>query len=347
MKAIILSGIPWNSTWQRHHKISKWLKDLGYEVTFIEAIPSSKFTLKKVISKLKGKINSSTKINNKKVVKVINGHFYPSNSYFNLLNKNKVNKLIKKIGCDFDLIVNYLPIYTTKKIIEKVDYKFLIYDCVRDFSNWGGYPKSVIKYEKMLKNKSNLILTDSYYLTEKLDGYQILPSLSNGQYQVFKNKTRPDIIKKIVYFGGIGNHIDIDVLKELSKKYEIHLIGKYGVKLDFDYIDHGYFNDPIELAKEIIKYDAIIIPYKGNMDGVIPAKFVESIGSNLPVFINSFYDSEKLKDICYVYKDINDLLEQIKNYDKKDFNQNIIDKFIIDNIEENQFTRFSKLLRKE
>lgn len=347
MKALILSGIPWNTTLQRHHKIAKWLKQLNFDVTFVEGIPSSKFTIKKFFVKIKSKIiNSNSTIENKKYVKVVNGGFLPPNKCFYLYNRFKIKKLLNILDEEYDIIINYLPIQTTDMIINSIKYKSLIYDCVRDFSNFGGYLKNTLKYENKLIKKSNIILTDSYYLTNKFGGEQILPSLSLEQYKVFKTKVRPKTISKVLYFGGIGEHIDLDVLKLISQKYEFHFIGRTGVNLDFNYVDHGYFSDPIELAKEIIKCDAIIIPYKGNMNGVIPAKFVEAIASNLPVFIKSFYDSEKLKNLCYVYKDNDELISMIDNYSPNDLNNEEISTFVLENLEENQFEKFKSIIQK-
>lgn len=343
MKALILSGIPWNTTLQRHHKISTWLKEMNYDVYFIEAIPSSKFSFKKVLLRLFKIFNKKTNVNIEKNVKVFNGKFLTPDKIFTKYNNKKINKLFEKIPKSYDIVVNYLPISTTYNILSNISYDFLIYDCVRDFENWGGYPSNVNYYENKIIEKSNIVLTDSFYLTNKKNGVQFLPSLTRKQYDVFKNNIKPDKIKNIVYFGQIDKHIDIDILKKLSSNYNIHLIGNSNIKLNFPYISHGFISDKEKLAIEISKCDAIIIPYKGNMDGVIPAKLVESLASNLPVFISPFYDSEKLNKYCYVYHNYDELLDLIRNYKKeqKEYPEDII----LDNLEDIQYERFKKLIK--
>lgn len=341
-RALILSGISWNTTLQRHHKIAKWLKKMGYNVTFVESIPSSKITLKKILVKIKSKIIKSSKIDNKKEVEIVNGKFLPPVFFFNVINNIKVKKLLKKIDNKYDVIVNYLPIYTTDKIIAKMEYNILIYDCVRDFENWGGYPANVKKYEDKLINNATIVLTDSFYLTNKKNGVQFLPSLSEEQLKIFNQKRNINSIKSIVYFGQIDTHIDTNILKILSKDYDIHIIGNSKIQLNFRYNDHGFISSKEKLAKEIIKYDAIIIPYKGNMDGVIPAKLIESLATNMPVFISSFYDSEQMKEYCYVYHTEEELQEMLKKYNKLD--RKNAKKIVYSNTEEKQYERFKEVL---
>lgn len=343
-KALILSGVSWNTTLQRHHKIALWLKNIGYDVYFIESIPSSSFTLKKVFSKVKNKFIKSTSVNNFKTVKVFNFKFLPPNYIFNHYNSYKVNKMLKKIGNSFDVVINYLPIYTTKTIIDYIVYNKLIYDCVRDFENWGGYPRNIKKYENLLKEKSNIIMTDSFYLTNKHNGIQFLPSLSEEQLKIFNsNKKTINKIKKIVYFGQIDTHIDVNVLEAISKEYELHIIGNSNIALKFEYIDHGFISNKEQLALKLKEFDAIIIPYKGNMDGVIPAKLMESLASGMPVYISSFYDSEKLSKYCYVYHSIDELMSLLKNYKKNE--KKDCSKIIHNNTEEKQLIKFKELLK--
>ncbi len=66
-RVLILSGIPWNTTFQRHHKISLFLNSLGYEVIFVEKIPSSKFSINKLFSRIAKKfekVHSKPSIDN-------------------------------------------------------------------------------------------------------------------------------------------------------------------------------------------------------------------------------------------------------------------------------------------
>jgi hypothetical protein len=140
--------------------------------------------------------------------------------------------------------------------------------------------------------------------------------MKDGQADIFKKGRAPSGIKNITYVGQISDHIDINVLKALKDAgYVIHHFGNSTLKTTDIVISHGFMSSPTELAKSILDHsDALIIPYKGNMDGVIPAKLFECLATGLPVFVSSFYDARKLNHMLYVYDDINDLAGLVGAY---------------------------------
>lgn len=360
-KALILSGIPWNTTIQRHHKMAFFLSDLNYEVYFIESIPSSKFTFKKLYQKISRKFNKSNNANknvSNKSINIVNKRFInPMKGLFWILNKYQADNLLEDIGNEFDIVINYIPVNTSLYISEHINVEKYIYDCVRDFSNWGGYTEDILKIENQIANMSDLILVDSYYLLNKIrnnypkkDVLQILPTVDKALISTLKKSEASKKIKNILYFGSVGDHIDVNTLNRLSiQEYNIHIIGEVypGIKLNEDIIYHGFVNDLNELAKLIIQNsDAIIIPYKGNMNGVIPAKLMQCIATGLPVFINEFYDSDILRDYLYVYKNYSDLLYKIENFNiaSHDKIRNKMMDFLKENSEENQFLKLQEEL---
>jgi hypothetical protein len=329
-KALILSGIKWDTTTQRHHAIAYKLKDMGYEVYFVEGIVSSSFNFAKVIEKLKLKLSFRRQprvvIPKNEIIIIKSSFINPHKGLFMIYNKFVINKLLNHIPNGFDIVVNYLPINTTELIIANISYRRLFYDCVRDFENWGGYPKGTKTIEDSLILKSEAVLVDSYYLFAKLRSnypdktiVQILPMLKKGQNTILSKGKPPEKITEISYIGQIGAHIDVGILKILTERgYNVHHFGGSSLKLDCNINNHGFFSDPRSLASEIITHsDALIIPYSGNMDGVIPAKIFECLSSNLPVFISDFYDSRLLSEMVYVYSDTKDLLSKIQKYEKQ------------------------------
>ncbi len=355
-KAVILSGISWNTTLQRHHIFSKYLKKMGYDVYFIESIPSSKFNISKLLYRVKAKFKKNkNKISNEKDgIKVINMKFInPHSGLFACYNNRKSKKLVKIVGTNVDLVINYLPINTTEFIIEKLSPKKNIYDCVRDFESWGGYSKNVKNIERRIVERSDDVFVDSYYLKEKLfKNYncrkikQFLPTVDEKNYEILSQCKLPEKIIRILYFGAVSSHVNIEILNKLSESgFEIHIVGEVdnNIKLNKDIINHGFMSDLNLLAKTIVENaDAIIIPYKGNMNGVIPAKLMQSLSSGLPVFISDFYDSRVLSDYVYVFENMENLLSQIRSYsilthDKISEKMKI---FSAKNVKKNQFINF-------
>lgn len=58
-KALFLTGIYWDETFQRHQQFAEYLADNGYTVYFVEHIVSSKFKINTLLERI---------VNNAKVV---------------------------------------------------------------------------------------------------------------------------------------------------------------------------------------------------------------------------------------------------------------------------------------
>ncbi len=357
-RALILSGIYWNEPFQRHQQFSCYLNHMGYEVFFLERIMSSKFSVSKfwnVIGRrlLKTGEYSDLKIKNElpEGIKPIDYRFInPENGIFKIYNAWKINEFIAEYGSKFNIIINYLPINTTRMIIEQLDYDFLVYDCVRNFSGWGNYRKDILDEEKLLIKKSDIVFTDSFFLTDYMKQYQkqtiqFLPVASRKWVEGCQRRKIPKI-EHFAYFGSIEKHIDVNLLNSLANAgYIIHIWGVKGVNLGFKYMDHGYESDLRRLAYQITSIaDAIILPYKGNMDGVIPAKLLQCLSTYMPIFISKFYDSICLKDYLYVYTDFQNLISLINDYNDlgEEKRKNNIRIFLKGKDEMSQYGRFKR-----
>lgn len=358
-KILILSGIHWNDTYQRHQKIATYLSE-NYEVIFVEHIISSKISLKKILYKIFEyfiKKNKCSNINKKKDIRVISPKLLPANKFFLSYNKRQMDKILRKIGVDYFCVINYLPLEITEYMIDKISYSNLIYDCVRNFEEWEGTPQNVVEVERRIVNKATNILVDSFYLQDKiLEKYgrkaiQILPTITKESYNFFlKNKYDKKNIKKIIYFGTVDEHIDIQLLNKMTEKYDIYILGKINTtKLDKRINYLGYIEKEIEMLKILVKFDAVIIPYLGNVNGVIPAKLFQALATKMPVYISSFYDSERLKKYVYVYKNYKELFTEIKTFSLEEHTKKYkdIDKILRENIEENIYGKIKELVEVE
>lgn len=357
-RALILSGIYWNEPFQRHQQFAYYLNRMGYEVYFLERIMSSKFSVLKFWDVIGRKLQknaeySNLKVNNelpKGVVPIDYRFINPEDGIFKIYNTRKINKFIAEYGNKFDVIINYLPINTTRMIIERLNYNFLVYDCVRNFSGWGSYRKDILNEEKALIERSDIVFTDSFFLTDYMKQYnkqtiQFLP-IANKRWIEGCQRKKIQRIKHFAYFGSVEKHIDIKILMDLAQKgFVIHIWGIKGVDLEFDHIDHGYESDLKKLSFQITSVaDAIILPYRGNMDGVIPAKLLQCLSTYMPIYINEFYDSCYLKDYLYVYTDFQDLISLINSYNDSDeeTRRDKIRIFLEDKDEMSQYDRFKK-----
>lgn len=354
-KVLMLTGIYWSEPIQRHQQFAEYFVNMGYQVTFVEHIVSSRFSFKVNVLDLidvirKKRIQTkSYNIIPEGVNLVTSKLLFPGQGIWSLINKFVANKLLRQLDRKYDIIINYLPISTTRYLLQNLSYKTLVYDCVRNFEGWDGrYYKSTVLEEIELVNMSDKIFTDSYFLTHKMQKLtnkpisQFLPIANDNWIKGCTERKKVSKIKNIAYFGSVGNHLDMNIFSLLDNNgINIHIWGGVSDDCAFKYVNHGYQNDLSILAKEIIHYsDAIIIPYKGNMDGVIPAKLTQSLTTKLPVFVCDFYDSRYLQKYIYVYSDGNDLIQQISDFNSGDFDEKLsaIDGFVKNLTEENQFS---------
>lgn len=351
-KVLILAGIYWNDPIQRHQQFTEYFSKMGYEVVFVEHVVSSRFTVKKFIDIVSNR-NSGILENTNKVpanVSVINpGFVNPQNGLFKIVNKMQIRKLLKRIGSKFDIIINYVPVNTTRLLCAQLEYKKLVYDCVRNFENWEECSKQIIQEEKQLISKSDFVLTDSYYLTDKCRKskdkvIQFLPVANEKWLEGCKHKKDVRSIKNIAYFGFVDDHIDVNAFKVLAEAgYKVHIWGMIESGISFEHVYHGYKNDLTELSSEIVRIaDAIILPYPSTMDGVIPAKMMQSLSTYLPIFIGSFYDARMLSDYVYIYNSYDELIRLLDSYQYNDFRQKIdkIELFLEDKNELLQYEKF-------
>jgi len=360
-KVLILAGIYWDDTFQRHQQFATYFTQMGYEVYFVEHIISTKFSFSKVWQVIKGKVGKKRDKVKKEQIKpdnvtVINLKLLnPMKGLFDIYNRNKINSFLKIYGKEFDIVVNYLPIQTTLYFQNQVNTKIKIYDCVRNFSAWQGYSKNVGQYEKKIVKASDLILTDSYYLTNKMREFstdkvrQFLPVVTKDWMRGVENASRRSIseIKRIGYFGTVDEHVDVEVFAFLNSiGVQVHIWGIVKTEIPCDYVYYGYEVNMEVLSRQIVeKVDSLIIPYKDNMDGVIPAKMMQCIYTGLPIFISEFYDSKVLEEYLYVYSTREQLMSLLQGFDGDNHKhkQIKIKEFIETKNDVQQYEQFRKL----
>ncbi|MEZ8464769.1 hypothetical protein AB6D04_10925 [Vibrio splendidus] len=362
-KVLIISGVFWNAPYQRHHLNSELLVKKGFEVDFVEGCRVSKVTLPKIFTLLKSKLGKIKSRNSR-----LDGNVTPNNN-FKILNSyllppgGKITRLINRVIYtllmkrtleeNYDFVLVYAPTDLFEFLNKKNS--TVIYDCVRAFSKWGGYHKSILEIESSIARRADYIFCDSFYIKDKyLCNYsnviQLIPPFTSGINRFGERELIE--IRSIGYFGSISEHVDIDVFSFLIESgYQVHFWGQVeSGTLDRRVVDHGYVSNQEVLNSEIKKYcDGLIIPYSKPLDGVYPAKLSISFLTGLPIFTTLFYDSIVLDDLLYTYKSKNDLLNTICNFDFIDYEERkkIIQNYVSSNSVEEYESRFLSFFNKE
>lgn len=356
-KALVISGISWNSVYQRHQLNSNLLASYGFNVDFLEACKTSEVTAVKLFALLSRFVSNQfsrgsrkSYVNNKSnSVNIISSRFLPPGGMSTFINNFIFKFQLKKhLSKKYDLILIYVP-SDHLKFIDFED-SLVVYDCVRAFRVWGGYHKKLYLNEEFLANNADVVICDSFYIkneyfkgfTETVKPIQLLPPIEVS----FSPSHHTGQIKNIGYFGSISEHIDIDIFSTLlDNGYIVHFWGQDSDSLlPEGVIQHGYIEEQNELLDSIVRHcDSLVIPYKNIADGVYPAKLGISLASRLPVFCSSFYDSNFLIKLLYVYSNVHELLELIDRFNVESYTEK--QKFVDAFLDDNKFVEYDQKFR--
>lgn len=299
---VIIANIEWKFLKQRHQFLAEYLSDRGHNVIFVESSAKRNPGIKdipRIYNRLFGKkLKNETKSSSRKVenVKVITPIVLPSTNFiFNLINDLVfTKKLAKKITSNLVnkncIILNYLPSHTSLSLSKLINYDAMVYDCVSNFEFVPGMPDDVVDTENKLIELSSAVLYDCNFLLEKhakksKKNFLVPPGV---EFSKFDLKLETKRITKILYFGLLSEKNDLEILKKLSQKFELFLIGEYRTDPEETSRIFKSIFPPVDNEKlpDLIKnYDALVLPYRltNYAKGVIPAKFFECLATGLPV----------------------------------------------------------------
>lgn len=239
-----------------------------------------------------------------------------------------VLKYIKKFKPDY-LYVPHPSFYFKK--MENLGAK-IIYDCMDnypDFVKKDAEKRRLIEKERQLCSISNIVVTSSMYLHNKLtDNYSIKDKIVlirngfSGQIEEEKQHSLPETndrcIYKIAYFGTIESWFDLDsVIDCLNQdpRLEIHLAGPLKIELPkikglhYDgIVQHSQLSDYVE------RFDALFMPFKINeiIKAVDPVKLYEYINFNKPIISSYYEEISRFEDFVWFYNPRKPLYDAIK-----------------------------------
>lgn len=313
--AIIIAMVHWHFTWQSQHNMAVGLAQHGYRVLYVEPIPKrwpSLHEFNRVIGRLTANSVASGEV--KQVlpseIELITPRLLPDvGPVMQALNRrlfipgiarNLTRKVIRPLT-----IINYLPISASLTLMDTLQPDAAIYHCVNDWTNDPYAPDQAI--EPDLIAKVDMVWADSpvnFDRTRRLSNKTIrLPhgvNFSHFAKARIENSSVPDR-PLCVYFGSIGISTDIDILRKVSHRYPLRLIGPIRVTLD-GFSDETEIIGPVsleELPDLLRDADVLLLPYvhSPHNDSVMPAKLFECLATGKPIVacgLKTLYDYEEL-----------------------------------------------------
>ncbi len=319
-RILCISSIDWHFIWQRHQTFMKGFADQGWEVDYLgnTFFRNPKWS---DLYRLRNKTKASSMQNDiPSNVKLISPQVLPPNGMlFRMLNRYiLIPRLLRKLRNHYDIVVLYMPSYTTEIILSKISKSWTIFDYVAHFEGHPDCSKDYPEIESRIMAQTDMVTTDSTFLYELLrNRHKSVHQIHHGvQIEHFIRptlNTPPDAYRKFCFFGGIDDRMDWDSIKAIAMAgYEVTLIGPAKVRVP-NYVIYKPAMNMEELARELDKYNAFIIPYllTDYNHGIIPAKIYECFAMGKPLLVSPLPALESLNKLLYICRTPEDYVRTI------------------------------------
>ncbi len=370
---ICISSIDWDFVWQGHQEIMSTFAKNGNRVLFIEntGVRTPNFKdgqrlKKRIINWFKGTKGFRKEMENLFIYSPISLPF-PYSKFASWINRRILIKPLKDwmriIGFYNPIIWTFLPTRTALGIIDNIEKELLVYYCIADFSELVDNPKKVMKTEKEIIKKSDLVFVQGEVFKKRCirlnNNVHIFPfGVRMKIFEDFKQNlhTHPsdmkDIERPIIgYVGGVHKHIDFSLLDYIARSHpdwSIVLVGPKQCDVSKLSSSENIFllgkKDFLELPKYINGFDVCIIPYLKTeyTKTAYPTKLNEYhalgkpvVSTDLPEIINFNLRNGNLVSVAKTKEEFEKLIHKALNEET----DNLISKRIVSATKNNWLNR--------
>lgn len=320
-----LASIDWNAPRQRHQSLAASFVQGGHEVFFLEntglrapRLSDAGRVWNRLRNRLRNRAGSGgaggggSGANGLRVISPVVAP--PTGAVFRLLNRAvlvpRLARLLRASGLqDGAVAFAYLPTDTTLGIVDAIRPSLLVYDCVDYFQGHPGPPRDIDRTERLLLERSDLVLTTSPFLYERQRRrHPNVHRLHHGVCDAFLARAEeepPDRYKRFCYFGTLWSAVDYAPLRALSEAgFEVDMIGP--VKETPPGLPPGariLGPVPAPALPEILsRYDGLLLPYVDcpYNRGVLPAKTYECLAFGKPVLASPPRNFSEFEGLFYI-----------------------------------------------
>lgn len=316
---VLIAMVHWHYTWQSQHNMASGLADQGYQVLFVEPIPKrwpriSEFG--RVWGRLTGNSQAAGFFTQPLIpgVDIISPRMLPDTGWLTRkLNRRLfvpgVADKLKSESTSPLIVINYLPTSASLALMDTLKPDVKIYHCVNDWEH-DPYAPARKKTETDLIAAVDMVWADSpvnFARTSQMgDNIVRLPHGVNIDLFAHARKApeAPPARPLCAYFGTIGISTDIDLLRAVSHRYPLRLIGPIRTPLE-GFAESTEIIGPVphEQIPELLRdVDVLLLPYihSPHNDSVMPAKLFECLATGKPTIacgLKTLYD---YADLFYI-----------------------------------------------
>ena len=246
-------------------------------------------------------------------IRVVTPIWPPPTRGLRFINRLLIKRDISRLDIRESIFITNNPTYNTIDVIDILKPWRSVYINMHNYDDCFRVLKDVREAEKVLVNKVDVLMGDALFNIERLKrmapGRTIYQAPPGVDYSRFRNAYRGDEtqrLKKIYYFGTLKRDLNLELMDQLGKRYEMIFIGQVPGDVKHHVPPNIKVLPPVEqdvLVTKLKDADMIGLFY-ANTDfnkGCIPAKIFECMATGKPVLVCGLPEALPYQDAVYCF----------------------------------------------
>lgn len=326
---VIISIVHWHFTWQSQHNIARGLAERGYRVLFVEPLPK-RWPRINEFGRLWGRLTADPEASGLcrqplvPGVELVTPRLFPDTGpIFQELNRRffvpRITDSLPASELEPPLIViNYLPTSASLALNRSLKPDVTIYHCVND---WVHDPYISTTCEAELAAEADMVWADSPLNVSRTSAMndhviQLAKGVDTALFARARKDPEPTERPLCAYFGTIRGNTDVDILRAVSHRYPLRLIGPVRRPLDgfaegTEVIGAVEHDQVPELLRDA---DVLLLPYTQTAfnEGLMPAKLFECLATGKPAIVSGLASLGEYAHLFYICDDQESFLRAIE-----------------------------------
>lgn len=309
---VLIANSDWDSFWFQRQEFATRFAEAGYDVVYVnrsfQRFPKVHHILRRLLpNKGKGSLKNERPNN----LRVVTPYWLPPIQGLNTINKAFLSVTRRQIEPVEDaLVITYLPTYAAADFIEMIDPLRTVYVNVHNYDG-ADVLEDLLRAEREIARDVDVLMADSQFNRQRLEeisgGRHVYPALPGVDYDQFQAAYRGDEVERrevIMFYGGIGPHVDFEVYEALAETYDVRFVGVVNPEIEGEVPDSIEILPPVknhELPAVLEQADVLTIFYRETefVRGKIPAKFFECLATQKPTLVSGLREADAYPESVY------------------------------------------------
>lgn len=320
---VLVANSDWDSFWFQRQEFASRFAEGGYDVVYVnrsfQRFPKLHHIMRRLLpNEGKGSLKNDRPAN----LRVVTPYWLPPMRGLNTINKAFIRVTLSQIQpVKNALVITYLPTYAAADFIDMIEPLRTVYVNVHNYDG-ANVLDDLIRSEQQLVHDVDVLMADSTFNQNRLErisgGRHVYPALPGVRHDQFRTAYRDgdevDRRKVVMFYGGIGPHVDFEIYEALAKTYDVRFVGVVNPEIEGQVPDAIDILPPVkneDLPAVLQQADVLTIFYRETdfVRGKIPAKFFECLATQKPTLVSGLREADAYPECVY---EINGSAERAK-----------------------------------